>query len=159
MVRNAIKYDPETGIFIWIISSRPGWAGKRAGFISREGYRVIRVFDRNYRAHRLAWLCVMGVWPEIEVDHRNRIKDDDRFDNLRLATHVQNMANLPVYRNNKTGCPGVAFHKRGKPFQATARVNGKRIYIGRFDTVEEAAVAYRATVAPRGEFLSTAIPV
>jgi HNH endonuclease len=62
-------------------------AGSIAGTLDSDGNRVIRINRRMYIAPRLAWLLVKGRWPKGPIQHRNCIKDDNRFANLRLVGH------------------------------------------------------------------------
>lgn len=75
-----------------------------------------------------------GKWPKQLIDHRNRIKNDDRWNNLRSANYSQNGANNIA--------KGFEF-TRGK-YQARIKVNYQNIYLGRFDTAKQAHAAYLA---------------
>src|SRR5258708_7110488 len=94
-LRELLTYDPETGIFRWK-KERNHYvkAGKIAGFKHIvHGYMHIKIDYVLYRSHALAWLYVTGefpVYPHIQIDHRNSKRDDNRFENLRKATHAQN---------------------------------------------------------------------
>ena len=86
-LREVLDYNPETGEFTWkIATGRRVRVGGRAGTVSAKGYIVIKVFNINYQAHRLAWVHVYGVWPEKELDHSNRLRSDNSINNLRLST-------------------------------------------------------------------------
>jgi hypothetical protein len=99
MLRKVIHYDPATGQFTWLkIGNTNGFAGKVAGSLDQQGYRRISVYSRFYKAHRLAWLYIHGVWPEPEIDHINRIRDDNRIENLRVADRLLNMRNTARWR-------------------------------------------------------------
>jgi len=119
-VRRRLQYDPETGVFIW--KPRPidkSWStrfsGEVAGTIKNNGYRQIRIDGVKYGAARLAWLYVYGEWPKNEIDHINRVRDDDRLINLREATRTENCNNK--YNNN--GLPrGVYRYTEGAKYQA-----------------------------------------
>ena len=148
-VRNALNYSPETGEF----HRRVGrYAGQLAGAYNSDGYRRIQVDGRTYYAHRLAWLHVYGYLPH-EIDHINGDRSDNRICNLREASRVLNIANKKV--RTVYGHKGVARSKRkGEPaWAAYIRVDGKSKRLGTFNTIEEAATAYRkAAVALYGEF-------
>jgi hypothetical protein len=136
-----LTYDPLTGLFRWRIrpSGRIG-AGEIAGNINPEGYRSMSLDRRFYKAHRLAWFYVHGVWPPEQLDHINRQRDDNRIANLRLATNQQNNANSVRQRNNTSGFKGVYFHKQ--KWRAMIGISGKRVHIGFFSTPEIAHAAY-----------------
>jgi len=113
---------------------------------------LICIDGRHYRAARLAWLYVHGRSPKHEVDHVNTIKDDDRFDNLREATHRQNGQNTKRRIDNTSGFKGVSWHPTGRWF-AYINVNRRRTYLGFFTTPEAAhAARCQAAVQFHGEF-------
>jgi len=145
-LKSRLRYDPETGIFTWI----NGWReGKIAGTHSGNGYRQININYKIYGEHRLAFLYVHGFLPPM-IDHRNRIKDDNRIANLRECNKAQNAVNsLP--RKSATGFRGVVHdHSR---FRAQIKRFGKCLYLGLFDTPEEASAAYEAKLKElHGEF-------
>ena len=58
--------------------------GDIAGCLVKTGYRQIKIGNTAYLAHRLAWFYVYGEWPE-QLDHINRIKTDNRLDNIEEA--------------------------------------------------------------------------
>lgn len=118
-LHEVLTYWPETGDFYWTNSSRPGWNGKRAGSPSSGGYLQILVDGRPHRAHRLAWLYMTGAWPELEVDHRDRDRTNNRWDNLRLSTDSQQCRNRSTTRLNTTGILGVSRTRAGWRVQIT----------------------------------------
>ncbi len=135
-------YDPLTGIFTRKWSVHKPNIGKRMGCENRYGYNRITVDRVVYPAAALAWFYMTGKWPENEVDHKNRIRNDDRWENLREATPSQNAVNKEQRaRKNKCGYRGIKNSWNGK-FQAGINVNGKAIKLGEFDTIEKAALAY-----------------
>ena len=154
-LKEALDYDPETGIFtrrhVKIKNGMSTLSGRKAGYINPIGYVVFSVDGVNYLAHRLAWMYVTGEWPPQHTDHINGIRHDNRWCNLRVATPTQNYANAPRKSSNTSGFKGVSLH--GKKWRARIRWNGKYLSIGSFDTKEEAQMAY-AEAAQRyyGEF-------
>src|ERR1700740_3455440 len=94
-LRELLDYDPATGMFTWLINrqGRGARKGGEAGTINGDGYRQITIDQVIYPCARLAVLWMTGSWPKRLVDHRNLIKSDDRWRNLRQATHSQNGAN------------------------------------------------------------------
>lgn len=94
------------------------------------------------------------------ADHINGDKLDNRRENLRIATDVQNKYNRGMQRNNKSGFKGVTWHLARKRWRATIGVNGKPIHLGVFNTAEEAYQAYcKAAKELHGEFANTGTPV
>lgn len=144
-LQELLHYDPETGHFTWL-KWRRNSGQKRAG--TREGgYIRIKIDGKSYRAHRLAWLYIVGAFPALQVDHADGDGFNNRWNNLREATASQNMGNRRRGVNNETGVKGV-YRKDGK---FAARI--ANTHLGTFETIESAAMAY--AVAARevfGEF-------
>lgn len=145
LVRKLFDYSPDTGVLRWKINISRHRAGAVAGIV-RGDKRYIEVRYRGswFAAHRLIFLFVEGRWPEPEVDHENRDGCDNRWDNLREATRAQNAQNRRVAKTNKVGLKGVLVVERYgvKKFEARIRIAGKQKHLGRFDTAQEAHMAY-----------------
>jgi len=144
-VNEVLSYDPETGFFHWKVKiGDRSPVGKLAGGYAVNGHWRIRIDGHYYFAHRLAWLLMKGVWPAYEVDHKNRVRDDNRWSNLREANHSQNHANCDIRSDNTSGYKGVQFDKQKNKFLAQAYKDGKRVHVGFFDDPAEAHAAYCA---------------
>lgn len=142
-LRELVNYDPVTGFFSWRV--RRGQAfkpGMRCGSIDSAGHRQIEIDGRPYGAHRLAWLYMNGHWPEDQIDHRNGVRDDNRWENLRPADQSRNSANSKRPAHNISGFKGVTVDKRRGRFGASIKVRGERIWLGTFDTPQEAHEVY-----------------
>ena len=142
-VKELWEYDPKTGNFIWKVDrSFRKIKCKIAGTTHPSGY-VYLIFKRSrYSAHRVAWLWMTGEWPEDQIDHINRIRDDNRWKNLREATASQNLANYDKPKDNTSGFRGVDFAKKKNKWRARIMINGKRIELGYFNTAKEASEVY-----------------
>jgi succinyl-CoA synthetase alpha subunit len=90
-----------------------------------------------YKAHQLAWLYTHGVFAK-ELDHINQIRNDNRINNLRMASRSMQMHNAGMLKNNTSGAKGVSYHTASKKWHARIWVDGKCRSVGYFDTVEEA---------------------
>ena len=146
-VRQLLDYDPSTGELRWKVSRGRAKAGGIAGSKTSQGYREITVNRQRFFVHRLIWLMTHGRLPKEELDHINGQRSDNRLENLRECSRVENLQNLRGKRRNaKTPYMGVIKNSKGRKGQprwsAAIRVNKKRIYIGSFDTPEEAHEAY-----------------
>ena len=144
-VRELFDYDAATGSLTWRVT-RGGTAraGSAAGGVNGNGYLVVKIHQRSYLNHRIAWFWSYGEWPLDQIDHINRDRLDNRLDNLRPASNTENRRNSSVNRNNNSGIPGVSFLGRLGKWQANIRVNRKLLYLGVFATQSDAAEVRRA---------------
>ena len=148
-----LNYDPNSGEFVWKHSSPTTKAGEVAGKIYQNGYRYIAIANTYYPAALLAWIYITGQDPGGIIDHKNSDKLDDRFINLRPATHSQNHANIPKPKHNKSGIKGVFWNSQKRKWHARITIDYKTKHIGFFDDIVDAALAYRsAAIATWGEF-------
>jgi len=109
--------------------------GALAGHLDKKGYVQIKINGSYYMAHRLIYMMFNGhISRNKEIDHINRIRDDNRLENLRLVSRTENMWN--------TNYSGVTLSPNKKRFKAQINVNGVKKYLGLFDTEEEAKNAY-----------------
>ena len=152
-----INYDPLTGDFRWRHSTQATREGAIAGHLDAEGYRVIWIDGRSYRAHRLAFLYVLGRWPiTAHIDHWNLDRANNSWENIREATPSQNKCNTRALSTNTSGAKGVDLHPKNGLWRARISIRGVRYNLGCFATVEDAADAYReAAVRLHGEFART----
>jgi hypothetical protein len=74
----------------------------------------------------------------LEIDHKNRIRNDNMFDNLRLATHMQNCTNRVL---SISGVLGVAWYKPTKKWRVLIRTGKKKAHIGYYTKLEDAIAA------------------
>lgn len=147
-----LRYDAETGEFIWIKS------GKTAGTLD-HGYVYIRLKQIKLLAHRLAWLLMTGTHPESEIDHINQCKSDNRWANLRRVLHHQNSWNAPRHRDGSSRYKGVSWNSDCSKWAVNLMSRGKRKYVGIFSSEEEAARAYDETARQEhGEHASLNFP-
>ena len=103
----------------------------------RKGYLQCSVTTNGLRiiiqAHQLAWYLTTGEVPKI-IDHINRIKDDNRFINLRNVTFQQNAFNRTA--------KGYTWCKSSKKWRAYIELDGKKTILGYFVSETEAHDAY-----------------
>ena len=137
-----LDYNPETGEFFW--KSDRGRLAKKGGVAGTidGGYVKIIIEGKKYSAHRLAMFYMTGEWPPMKIDHFNTNGIDNRFANLRNATDLQNAHNKNKYKNNTSGYKGVSWKPQNKKYQASIQFNGKQLYLGLYDTAEEAYEIY-----------------
>lgn len=113
------------------------WYCNPQGYAVREEYFGMRngkKIRKTIRMHR-----VINETPEeLEVDHRDGNPLNNRKKNLVNVTHSKNMFNLKVANNNSSGYSGVSWHKETKKWRAYINLKGKQIYLGLYNTIEEA---------------------
>ena len=135
-----VSYNSESGMFISLKNSKCRKIGDLLGTLTKRGYVVIRVLGNQYKAHRLAWLYMTGSFPKGMLDHKDTIKSNNQWSNLREATTYENAWNVGVHPKSSTGFKGVCKRKCG--YEVSIQANGKRKYLGVFKTAEEAGKAY-----------------
>jgi hypothetical protein len=137
-----LRYDPDTGLFWWLERAPKRNLSKPAGSTnSGELYVRIGIDGQYYRAHRLAWYYMTGAWPTHEVDHEDRNKKNNKWLNLRPATHKQNAENTAVRSHSKSGVKGVHYDSSRGLWQAYINHFGTRRHLGRFATLKAAQAA------------------
>jgi hypothetical protein len=159
-LKERMEYNPETGLAIWLPCAKKcystfnsRWVHKNIGHLDKNGYCVVTLDDIYYKAHVLFWFYMTGEWPPCEIDHINRIKNDNRWKNLRLATSAQNTINRGLRSNNISGTTGVFWMKRHKKWKAKIVLDGEHIHLGYY-SIKEDAIAARQQAETRyyGEF-------
>jgi hypothetical protein len=148
-LKEALHYDAQTGIFRWRFSSSAAvkpW--DVAGSKNSDGYTNIKVYKTFFKAHRLAWFYMTGEWPTLQIDHIDGNRSNNAWANLREATMKQNMENKKRNRNNTSGHSGVSWHKTSKKWLARLGHNQNRIFLGYFESFEDAV---QANIAKRAE--------
>jgi hypothetical protein len=143
-LRDILHYNPATGVFVWKQTMNPAAvAGQVAGCITHASpYINFNIGDKLYQGHRLAWFYVHGVWPEHDIRHINKNGHDNRIANLKEITNAQIVLSFPLRRNNTSGYKGVSFHKKTRRWLASLHTKERWLYLGLFDTKEEAYEAY-----------------
>lgn len=136
-LRHILHYDPETGVFTWMVSPRRRTkVGDEAGNRDYHGYVNITHEGTRYRAHRLAWLYMTGEWPADLVDHKDQNRSNNRWLNLRPATKAQNG------QNTRKEMPGVHWISKAGRWNVRLMVAGK-VYKGGWHACKLDAVAAR----------------
>lgn len=158
-LRQALSYDPETGRFAWLINcGNKMQPGSIAGRVGVHGYREIGFTDKRglfqqFRAHRLAFWLMTGEMPH-EVDHLDRDPDNNRWVNLRAATHSHNTHNAGQRKDSTSGKRGVSWDAETRKWRVYINIDGRRTHLGRFPTKTAAIAARKAAELERLRTLS-----
>ena len=154
-IMSNLAYEPEMGTLRWNRTSK-GWVakGRIAGSVYRDkqgkAYIRVRLKGRDYLAHRLIYAMVTGKWPEELIDHKNGCGTDNRWCNLRLATHADNHKNVRLRKDNISGHIGITA-SNGR-YKARVRLQGRTILCKTFDLIEEAISARNEAYREHGFF-------
>lgn len=152
-LKQLLDYSPQTGELYWKVNRHRAKAGTRAGYPANKGYRRVTICNNEYGEHRVIWYWMTGESPTLEIDHKDGDRANNKWDNLRLATGVQNSANSAFKRKNKTGYRGVGQMRCNSRYYAQLCVDGRQQILGYFDTAEEAYAKYCAEAERlRGEY-------
>ncbi len=145
-VASLLSYDPLTGSVRWQRKCRGADPDREAGVIGDQGYRVVYLGNRRVRAHHIAWAIQTGDWPpdEMDMDHINGDRSDNRWINLRLASRSQNNMNQKRRSDNRSGCKGVSWRADTEKWHARITVKGRVILLGNFTDKAQAIAARRA---------------
>jgi hypothetical protein len=138
----------EGGQLYWKVRRGVVAQGTAISCVHNTGYIVFGYKRKQLLAHRVVWLLETGEWPTGQLDHINGDKADNRIENLRIATFMQNAANRKV----KRGMPkGVTLHRCGR-FQAVCAHQ----YLGLYEDAVSAGLAYDAAAIKKyGAFAKT----
>ena len=169
LIRSLLNYDAATGKLYWkhrpesmfpnkriFASWNSRFADKEAFTANSNGYLAGSVHERMLYAHRVAWAIYHGAWPDLEIDHINCNKKDNRIANLRQADRCENNHNIQKGIRNTSGLKGVRWLKSKRKWVAAITHRKQRIHLGLFTTSEAAYEAYcSAAKRLHGEFART----
>ena len=147
-------YDRDSGKLFWkVAKARIVKIGQEAGTINSKGYRQVKIGGKKYNAHRLIFLIECGHLPDC-LDHVNGIRDDNRIENLRPASHRENSRNTSKKSSNTSGIVGAYWNKSRNKWQAQCSDrNGKQTHLGLFTDIQLAAEVVKAfRLQEHGEF-------
>ena len=154
-LKQLLNYDPDTGVFTWLIDCGPGRPNKGdiAGRIQKKrggkSYRDISISSKRYYAHRLACLYMTGKWPD-KVDHGDGDGTNNKWVNIESVTGLQNSKNIRKRSDNCSGCTGVHLHKHSGKWQVYINEKGERDNIGLYADYFEAVCARKSAENFRG---------
>lgn len=177
-LRQLLRYEAETGKLFWLPRhpsffvggsgsytperTAKTWNKRYAGTealsaISSEGYKNGTLLGRYAAAHRVIWAVVHGYWPEF-IDHINGCRDDNRLLNLREVTKRENGMNQGRKVNNSSGVTGVHLRGDNGKWIAQIGVGMQRVYLGAYDTFEDAVMVRQAAEREYGFHRNHGVP-
>lgn len=145
VLQDLLRYDPETG-FVYLKHNAKGRkksVEQPLGATTRQGYLQTEIKGKQYKIHRLAWFLYHNKWPEGQIDHINRDKQDNRIVNLRDVTQSVNQHN----RDMPTGISkltGAHWNSRKEKFTSSIKIDGFKHHLGYFNCPTAAHLAYIA---------------
>lgn len=155
-LKRDMNYNPQTGHFLRTCPRKQKRYGRIAGSPNPSGYIQIKIGKFLYYAHRLAFLYMTGSWPQYEVDHVNGRPGENKWVNLRQATHQQNGSNVKTSLRNTSGSKGVYFDRPRSKWVSQISINGRKLFLGRHVTKEAAKARYEQAARELfGEFIRT----
>lgn len=140
LTQNEIKdlFEYREGVLYWKIKPCNNvQIGDQAGNKNVRGYWVTGIQRKLYQNHRLIFMWHYGYLPQY-IDHINGNTLDNRIENLRPATCLQNQHNAKKRNDNKSGVKGLSWDKQCQKWKAQIRYNGQKIYLGLFESLENA---------------------
>ena len=152
-LKELLHYNPDTGVFTWLVKRSGIKLGDVAGTKRKNDgktYIIISVDGKKYRAHRLAFLYMTSDFPELICDHINGNGIDNRWYNLREVDYVNNNRNMKLRVDNSSGTPGVYWNKKDKRWQVSIKVGKNRGYIGQYKKLKDAVEARLAAEREHG---------
>jgi hypothetical protein len=134
------EVDAEHGKIIRKTKSKQRMPGSFAGTRMLDGYYQMGILGKRYLVHRVIYYMTTGKDPfGYHVDHINGDVSDNRPENLRLATQVENLRHrAKMVSSNKSGYRNVSWNNHWKRWQVSVTVEGKRIQ-RKFQNIEDAA--------------------
>lgn len=164
-LESVFSYDSNIGVLMWKyrpinhFRNESGYKaynsmkpGNIAGNVRRNGYKRVKLDGVEYQVHRIIWKMFYGYDPKEFIDHKNGNPSDNRIENLRLSNVITNGYNSKKQINNKTGYKGVSLTQENN-YRADIQAGGKHIYLGRYDTPQDAYAAYcDAAIKYHGSF-------
>ena len=149
-LRQRLTYEPETGRLIWRYSETMStrwnsrWTNVPAGRLSTCGDSQISIYGTRYPAHRIIWAMNYSIWPTEEIDHIDGDRLNNRLENLRNVSRVENSRNMALRVDSTSGATGVCWDKSRAKWVSQIRINGIRINLGRFASFKDALVARKS---------------
>lgn len=130
-------FDYKDGQLFWKIKKRRIQPGTRAGCTKKEGYRFVTINGVNHYEHRLIYAWHFGSFTQ-EIDHIDGNGLNNKIENLRIATSLENSRNKKTFSTNTSGRKGISYDKQANKWRAYIGISGKVKVLGFSKNFEEA---------------------
>ena len=133
-LKKIVEY--KDGELYWKIS--PNWSikvGDKVGYLTKDGYKRTMINKKNEKLHRLIFLYHYGYFPQL-IDHIDGNGINNKIENLREVSHMQNSQNKKMAINNTSGSKNVYWHNAAKKWTVVLTLNKKKKVIGYFEDLE-----------------------
>lgn len=140
-LKEMLSYNSITGEFIRIKPLKGNTLYAVVGSTNKDGYISISIDNKRYGAHNLVWLYLYGKFPDLQLDHINGVKDDNRSENLREVSHAENQKNKSLDKRNRFGYPGVREGKKLGTYRAYIGIDKAKLNLGTYPNLESAIAA------------------
>lgn len=130
-------YSESTGDLTYAREFLKRKKGTLATYPHSAGYLAVEIADKGYLAHRIIWRMKTGIWPN-QVDHRDHIRINNYWENLRNVDNQINHQNESLSKNSTSGITGVCWHAPTNKYRAYIGIGHKQLHLGLFSTIDEA---------------------
>lgn len=145
-LKTILKYDENSlSGLVWLVSKCYKPIGSVAGSIQidkRNGYMCwsVGINKKIYPVHRIVWSLCNNICIDVclEIDHINQNSLDNRFENLRVVDRTNNVINVNVKSNNKSGITGVHYDSHKNVWVSVISINKRKINLNTFNNIEDA---------------------
>jgi hypothetical protein len=140
ILKTYLTYDPLTGLFSRTENClhKNNTKKTKVGTTIQLGYIRIHIYDGSYRAHRLAFLFMIGRFPNGVVDHIDGNPSNNKWENLREVTISENAQNAKIDIRNKVGASNICFDKARNKYMVRIYLKGECKFFGRYESLEDA---------------------
>lgn len=170
LLRQLLRYEPETGKLFWRARSLEFFKGSASypaersckiwntRFANKEAFFTLKderrkcgiLYGKHYYAHRVVFAVVHGHWPNGHIDHIDGDPSNNRIKNLRDVTNAENSKNQKRNRRNKSGVSGVYLDEKWNRWRVRIKISWKTIHLGSYATFEDAVKARKDAEALYG---------
>lgn len=141
-IKKLFYYNADSGILLWRKGNgRNVKPWQQVKSQNKHGYFCVKISGKTYLAHRIVWCYIHGHFPIGDIDHKNRIRNDNRIVNLRDVSRTDNCQNISLPKHNKSGHIGVSWIKSHTLWTVYVKVNKKNKWLGYYKDLNRAIEA------------------